>query len=455
MNKNFHDEGCNLEFAQPNDGVDYSSKKITFGEPTMAGHLSHEDYFNYFDEHGIKVYLQVEAGYADMETLMDLIFKEYGHHKCIAGFGVDVEWYYGVEEDSGLPVTDELAKEWETHLKGINPNYRMFLKHYNARYLPPTYRGVNNDILFCDDSQSFGSMNGDTLGQYDTNVDDVLGFIPEFKKFSECFPNNEVIYQIGYHPDAMWYDTLEDPVIKSLGTRLAEVTKQNCGIAWVDFTLKDPLTFPQVMKDGDMVKAIKTRTDYLNPNGEENMIGKRFAASKASYSDAMYVDRLRSLIDKLTKTERGKLNQKSLTYLSNVEAKAIDIRIKNLPAELRKKDKDTVTGIRKAYSSLSLEQQKRVTKLAALKAAEKQIAVKCDTELPFKVKTGAAYTFKITAESKPILSAGTPSVFKIRFVKAVGKDYFFKATAVGKVGTASGFYINFQKTPVTVATILK
>jgi len=82
-------------------------------------------------------------------------------------------------------------------------------------------------------------------------------------------------------------------------------------------------------------------------------------------------------------------------------------------------------------------------------------SVKSDTTLPFNVKAGAAYTFKLTADAKPTFVAGTSSVFRVEFVKAAGKDYFFKITAVGKVGASAGFYISSQKTPVTVATIVK
>jgi hypothetical protein len=82
-------------------------------------------------------------------------------------------------------------------------------------------------------------------------------------------------------------------------------------------------------------------------------------------------------------------------------------------------------------------------------------SVKSDTTGAFKVKSGASYTFKLTADKKPTFVAGTSSVFKVVFVKSVGKDYFFKVTAVGKVGAATGFYANSEKTPVTVATISK
>ncbi len=201
--------GTQLEFEQPDDGVDYSALNITFGHSTKPGHLSHEEYLNYFDKKGIKVFLQVESGFADMKTLMNLIFDKYGHHESVIGFGVDVEWYYGVTEDAGIPVTDALAKEWDEHLKSINTDYRMFLKHYDYLWMPPTYR---SDILFCNDSQSFGSIDGEVQGMYG----DRTGLIREFKDFADHFYPNEVLYQIGYRGDAMWYYTLDQPVIKNL-----------------------------------------------------------------------------------------------------------------------------------------------------------------------------------------------------------------------------------------------
>ncbi|MFR1688362.1 MAG: hypothetical protein ACLSVX_14410 [Massilimicrobiota timonensis] len=368
-----HGSGVNLEFAKPDWLTDEWLKEkdyrtldnITFSEPTKDGHASHETYLDYFDQKGIKVYLQVESGYADMKTLMDIIMKEYGHHPCIAGFGVDVEWYWGVSEDAGLPVTDALAKEWDIHLKSLNQNYRLFLKHYNVNYLPPKYR---SDIIFVNDSQSFGSMNGDALGQYDENIDDVLGFIPEFKYFADSFGDNDVIYQIGYEPDRMWYYTLDDPVVKSLGERLAEVTKQNCGIVWVDFSLKDPLTFPKLMSDTDKINSMKELIGYFR-NGGSNMVGKRFAANEATYTDAMFVKRVNSLLEKMSKDELESLwasftsenDQKALDGFNAAQAKAIDIRIAKLPDKLREKDVVTVQEIINDYNKLTDEQKAQVT----------------------------------------------------------------------------------------------
>lgn len=360
--------GTKLEFEQPNDGVDYSALNISFAPPAKEGHLSHEEYLNYFDEHGIKVFLQVESGFADMKTLMDLIFAKYGHHESVIGFGVDVEWYYGVSEDAGLPITDALAKDWDEHLKSIHPTYRMFLKHYNIRWLPPTYR---SDILFVNDSQSIGSIDGEVPGMYD----DTMGFIPEFKVFADFFYPNDVLYQIGYRKDAMWYYPLDKPVIKSLSERLAEATRQKAGITWVDFTVKDPLTFPALFKsDQEAADAVNTLVGYLRSTGS-NMVGKRFAANGATLTDAMYVARLREVVNSLTEAQRALLNESYLANLINLEPKAIDIRIAHLDTgNLQIKDKAKAAGIRAAYSALTAEQKAQVTNLQKLVAAENVLA---------------------------------------------------------------------------------
>lgn len=79
--------------------------------------------------------------------------------------------------------------------------------------------------------------------------------------------------------------------------------------------------------------------------------------------------------------------------------------------------------------------------------------VKSDTTGAFHVGAGSSYYFKLTADTKPVFVSGSGTVFEIEFVKAIGKDYFFKVTAIGKVGESCGFYINSDSVPVAVATI--
>lgn len=78
--------------------------------------------------------------------------------------------------------------------------------------------------------------------------------------------------------------------------------------------------------------------------------------------------------------------------------------------------------------------------------------IKIDTGAKLTVKVGKVYQFKITASTKPSFVSGS-SVFKVTYSGQKGNDYFFKASAVGKKGQGSGFYLNGSKTPCTVGTI--
>ena len=88
-------------------------------------------------------------------------------------------------------------------------------------------------------------------------------------------------------------------------------------------------------------------------------------------------------------------------------------------------------------------------------ATKKNTTVISDTNAPFLVAPSKSYTFKITADSRPNFTAGSPLTFTVEFVKQENRDYFFKVTAIGKSGQGCGFYINGAKTPVAVATITK
>lgn len=75
-----------------------------------------------------------------------------------------------------------------------------------------------------------------------------------------------------------------------------------------------------------------------------------------------------------------------------------------------------------------------------------------DTTAPFTVPQGGAYQFRLTADTKPTVTAGSPS-FTVAYVGNEGKDWFFKVYAVGQPGDGCGFYINGAPVPVAVAHI--
>lgn len=208
---------CLLEF--PSDGNEYEN--IGF-----LDYDKHEPYLNHFDKAGIKVFLQVEPANADMITLIDLVLERYKHHECVAGFGVDVEWYKEADNPEwGVPVDDISALRWEESVKSHNPDYRIFLKHWDRNWMPPRYRG---DIIFVDDSQMF------------ENFDHLTKEFIEY--WAAYFAPNMVFFQIGYPRDrAIWSKLRVPPEI--LGKLLAQNITQECGVFWVDFTLREVMPF--------------------------------------------------------------------------------------------------------------------------------------------------------------------------------------------------------------------
>ncbi len=204
---------CLLHF--PFEGQAYHN--IEFEESDQS-----ERYLAHFDRTGIKVFLQVEPAHADMPTLIDLVLGRYKHHRCVIGFGVDVEWYREADRPEwGIPVDDETARQWETRVKSHNPSYRLFLKHWDPDWMPETYRG---DIVFVDDSQELKNLDA---------------MVAEFQNlWADRFYPNPVFFQVGYNSDKPWWQRLDNPP-QTIGRAIAERVRQSCGIFWVDFSLRE------------------------------------------------------------------------------------------------------------------------------------------------------------------------------------------------------------------------
>ena len=208
-----------LEF--PGEGKTYPN--VEFEEVDK-----HEPFLSYFDQAGIKVFLQVEPANADIMTLIHLVLGRYKKHPCVIGFGVDVEWNKEADNPEwGVKVDDATAEQWETKIKSYNPKYRLFLKHWDIGWMPPTYRG---DIIFVDDGQEFENFEG-MLDKF-SNV------------WAKTFYPNTVFFQIGYESDKSWWSKLHTPP-KTIGDALKKKIPQNLGIIWVDFSLSEVLPLPE------------------------------------------------------------------------------------------------------------------------------------------------------------------------------------------------------------------
>lgn len=179
-----------------------------------------EETLTLFDEKGFEVWLQVEPGDASVDKLIDIVLNQYEHHPSIVGFGIDVEWYKSTNGPEGQPVTDEEARRWVTAVRRHNPDYQLFLKHWEKDWMPPIER---EGIFFVDDSQQFESFDQ---------------MVNEFMEWGKAFAPSPVGFQYGYPADKRWWQTLQDPP-KDIGQALLEGIPNTEGLFWVDFTVLD------------------------------------------------------------------------------------------------------------------------------------------------------------------------------------------------------------------------
>ena len=209
------DDGCYLNF--PNPYPDSSFDKVSFGNKD-----DNEVYLDFFDKKGIEVWLQVEPGFANVATLIDLALTQYAHHSCVIGFGVDVEWFKtsAANNDEGEAVTDAEAEVWSSRIKSYNKDYLLFTKHWLIEKMPPTFR---TDMVFVDDSQIFQTM------------DDMVS---EFADWAEAFAPAKVAFQYGYNSDKPWWSELSNPP-KNIGNEILKRCSNVSDLYWVDFTAYD------------------------------------------------------------------------------------------------------------------------------------------------------------------------------------------------------------------------
>lgn len=209
------------------DGKTYLSFHAETDDPNItSSHADmNEDALNLFDKKGFKVWLQVEPANADMPTLIDLIMNQYKHHPSVIGVGVDVEWYKSGGDPLGTPVTDEEAKTWVETIRTYGPKYKIFLKHWETNYMPPSYR---DGIVFIDDSQQFNSL-GDLVN--------------EFSAWGQHFRPSPVGFQYGYPADKVWWKNLQDPPA-DIGKAILKKTPNTSALYWVDFTITEVFPLP-------------------------------------------------------------------------------------------------------------------------------------------------------------------------------------------------------------------
>jgi hypothetical protein len=220
---------------------------------------ANEETLTLFDQRGFACWLQMEPGNAPVETVIDLILDRYGHHPCVVGIGIDVEWFRSVEQPEGDAVTDDEARAWLATIRKHRPGYRLFLKHWLQEKMPPT---VRDGILFIDDSQIFPSFDA---------------MVEEFEKWGRSFAPAPVGFQFGYPSDRMWWEKLADPP-KEIGQRIQKVVPNLEGLYWVDFTVLEvfpppPESVPSHLKASPENPIVGVKI-YERPKDLEGLFAK-------------------------------------------------------------------------------------------------------------------------------------------------------------------------------------
>jgi hypothetical protein len=118
----------------------------------------------------------------------------------------------------GMPVTDAEARSLVEALQALNPAYTLFLKHYSAKHMPPTYRHPN--LYFVSDSQQFGSF------------DEMMA---DFRQWAGRFDGAVTGCQFGYPDDRKWWLKMSNPPL-DVGSRIRAEIPSCQYLFWVDFT---------------------------------------------------------------------------------------------------------------------------------------------------------------------------------------------------------------------------
>lgn len=220
---NYHDQKndiCELEFSKPS-GVSSSSILKFKNNDSYCDKL-----MTFCNNNNIDVWLQVEPGDNDPIKLAQIVLNRFKSNKCVVGFGLDNEWWKrhsvhkkgsdGKQHPMGRKLKDQEAADLVTAVRNIKSSYRVFAKHWETEFMPPSYR---DGMVFVTDSQDYSSLS-------------------TFEKWAKAFKGYPIVFQVGYPADDSFWNNKEEQFIKDL-INIGKQYSSDFGIVWVDFTMKE------------------------------------------------------------------------------------------------------------------------------------------------------------------------------------------------------------------------
>ncbi|MBW7572070.1 hypothetical protein [Caproiciproducens faecalis] len=124
------------------------------------------------------------------------------------------------------------------------------------------------------------------------------------------------------------------------------------------------------------------------------------------------------------------------------------VKVNNVDPVFASENKATLTAV--LYDADGYEMDDYGAASCAVTAIPTPTAVS-DTNAALSVEKGGSYLMKVTASSTPSVVTGTNGVFTAVLASQNGNEYFYRLTAVGSTGSATGIYLNGNK--IFVATV--
>ncbi|MBN2618661.1 MAG: hypothetical protein JXR64_10180 [Spirochaetales bacterium] len=165
------------------------------------------EYFKYFSNKKIDVFLIFEPGVADISETLKLILGNYSSYKSVKGICIDLEWY-----DINKMVTKEEISKWLTVIHSYNPKYKLIIKHWNINMI-----------------ESFNNKNLIFLQNMD-NIENIDEFIKRYKLWARKFYPNRIGLKLGSDYKKM-FDNLNNPTLEIYQT-IKNETNNSVSLFW-------------------------------------------------------------------------------------------------------------------------------------------------------------------------------------------------------------------------------